>query len=936
MDPTTTLAGIKLLGKLLSLGLSSYHAAQGHGAELEKDLKAIQDLLASGEQAASLLPRQAPPRAQARLVALVTSAFGESWRLHFGPRFGLEGSRQLTRHFEAAVRWALLTPTATTGPAGQLEGLAELVRAPEQTAYFRALWQAFCLRRLPDLEVQYERPLIEPASGEDRRRFEATFRRACTEALAVPGMRELRDTLIELAGERTQLVRHLLLSDLATWGERHVFGNISHHAALPLMPLDGMYVEPRATLRGRRDDPARPVLQRLAELLGTHHIVVVTADFGHGKSLTSRRLARDLARSCLEDPARQAAELELPVFIKCLDALTSDAFELRRMVQRAQWAQLQALSVSLTDSDPALEPPPAGQKTLFLIDGLDEVAFIERGIVRLFDHLRGQVVGRHRAIIFSRPYVLPSELEQWGIPVLELAPFDASGLGGGQVGDWLARWNHHSQRPPVELAEVQARGLLELAQTPILLFMIAYTWGEVDLGAPAESRAQREDGSALPRWQLQEAQTIAQWRQRDRLYEAFFRAIAWGKHRFDKDRHPQVVQAAGRIRERLTDSGRLAGPAFTQGRTPGEDGSRPEGEPQVEAMLWLMARVAWEGLCLEQQGEPLTLRHVENLLADELGIKEGSTQKLVCDGLLLALQADLAHGSQRILYGHKSFREFLVARCWESHLSCLVGAEDSVGGRRALSPLMVLQRGRLLSRENNNFLFLRARLAAWPRRARLSLHRFAERCFNDETIAPAPNSVQSVSPSLRSDCRLYLREAALAIGSAIVEAGGVQAEDPWTLRSLLAGFWARGQSVVIWAPGLQSEGARLSEADLTRAELAGANLRGAHLREARLVSADLTEATLSEAKLLLANLGGATLVRAELRTAELQLAVLARCDLQGALVGQTLLAVQSLRGAVLDESQLAYLASFGDDVKGILAQIRDTDPIQSDSAAAPV
>lgn len=134
------------------------------------------------------------------------------------------------------------------------------MRAPEQTAYFRALWQAFCLRPLPDLEVQYERPLIEPASGEDRRRFEATFRRACAEALAVPGMRELRDTLIELASERTQLVRHLLLSDLATWGERHVFGNISHHAALPLMPLDGMYVEPRARLRGRRDDPARPVL----------------------------------------------------------------------------------------------------------------------------------------------------------------------------------------------------------------------------------------------------------------------------------------------------------------------------------------------------------------------------------------------------------------------------------------------------------------------------------------------------------------------------------------------------------------------------------------------------------------------------------------------------------------------------------------------------
>jgi len=50
--------------------------------------------------------------------------------------------------------------------------------------------------------------------------------------------------------------------------------------------------------------------------------------------------------------------------------------------------------------------------------------------------------------------------------------------------------------------------------------------------------------------------------------------------------------------------------------------------------------------------------------------------------------------------------------------------------------------------------------------------------------------------------------------------------------------------------------------------------------------------------------------------------VLAGGDLQGALLSKTLLAVQSLSGAVLDESQLAYLTSFGDDVKDALTQIR--------------
>ena len=61
-------------------------------------------------------------------------------------------------------------------------------------------------------------------------------------------------------------------------------------------------------------------------------LVVVTADFGHGKSLTARALARDLAREYLTG-AEPGPSLPMPVFIKCVDDLTSQDLDVRKMIQ---------------------------------------------------------------------------------------------------------------------------------------------------------------------------------------------------------------------------------------------------------------------------------------------------------------------------------------------------------------------------------------------------------------------------------------------------------------------------------------------------------------------------------------------------------------------------------------------------------------------------
>jgi hypothetical protein len=69
-------------------------------------------------------------------------------------------------------------------------------------------------------------------------------------------------------------------------------------------------------------------------------------------------------------------------------------------------------------------------------------------------------------------------------------------------------------------------------------------------------------------------------------------------------------------------------------------------------------------------------------------------------GLILALQADLHSGNHTILFGHQSFREFLVGRHWALLLQRIVRHGDR-GGR--LSMLML--GGRLLG-YNKSFDFL--------------------------------------------------------------------------------------------------------------------------------------------------------------------------------------------------------------------------------------
>lgn len=127
-------------------------------------------------------------------------------------------------------------------------------------------------------------------------------------------------------------------------------------------------------------------------------------------------------------------------------------------------------------------------------------------------------------------------------------------------------------------------------------------------------------------------------------------------------------------------------------------------------------------------------------------------------------------GRDHVHFGHKSFREFLVARYWADRLRKLAQGRDLDWDERARD----LVGARLLVKEERSFAYLRQILRAsserkasplaWTPELRMRVREWAERCFNNENQQFASSNE---STRLWDDQRALMREAALAIGSAI-------------------------------------------------------------------------------------------------------------------------------------------------------------------------
>jgi uncharacterized protein YjbI with pentapeptide repeats len=589
-------------------------------------------------------------------------------------------------------------------------------------------------------------------------------------------------------------------------------------------------------------------------LLERHPIVVVRADFGHGKSLTARTVAWRAAQSYLQNK-KSSVDIFRPVFVKCAEDFESHADELGKVLKRAEWRLARALGLDVSLDDIAFEKPSAG-KVLYLIDGLDEVALGEQEVKSLFLRMKEKSSKQCRFIVFTRPAALGHGVHLRDVPILDLQPFSCENgydeLPGGQVGKWLRLWaGMMNQSSAITVEDLRSRGLLEISGTPILLFMIAFTWDEYRGGR---------------------ASLVA-------IYESFFRQIARGKHEQDRDRNRPIAEASAEILRRLIELGHVDS----------------EAEPP-EAMLWLMSRVAWKSRCLEDsewlEGRKRVLRiyDVQKILEEELEIQgDARLERVIQLGVLLALQADLEEGNARILFGHQSFREFLVGRYWAGELRRRMRGGDRNWERVKDEPLL---QGRLLGKEDASFRFLSEHTGTWSLSEREHLFRWAEDCFNDERLVEGASA-------FREDRRVLLREAALAIGSSLLPTQGIHARHPWTLRSVLAWFWMLSQEPMILAPKFQSPGADLSNADLGGADLRESDLSGAKIMFANLDASDLSGANLTDVAAY-----GVSMDRVNLRSAILQGANLSGASLCSVVLSKAEMVEANLRGANMTSAEL--------------------------------
>ena len=827
----------KLLGPLLNLANATRKLGEPLRAN-DSAHKALVEMFEKREGVAQAYPDRLSPAAGARHIELVLLAFGlafkrtwagwdryaqslrpSSWHDRFF-RGADEQARQ--RQIQAALSVALSAPELPPEgalSAQALDPLSAFLGSPLGTPFYRRLWEAFT-QTIKTFEEQFAEPLLS-INGEERDQFERAFLLALEEALDSSTGQELRAAIGAMEHDKVTAFRRLILRDQANWGRKHVFGNVAQHQGLPAMPLVEMYVEPLAVFEQEPPEPVRSLVDRL---LSDHKIVVVTADFGHGKSLTARHLTCDWALEFLDSSTGISLDQKLPIFVKCVDDLKSGQLDLHHLVTKAQKRAADQLGISIKQKDDECKLPDPDQTTICLLDGLDEVLLSPSEVESLFDKLREEATDKHRMVVFSRPAAIPKPeyLQKHNIATVELKSFTDS-----QIDDWLVRWNRVSLRPPIVLPNGQLRSL---ARTPILLFMIAHTWDD-----------QSQSG------------TVG----RATTYQRFFRQIAKGKAEQDSDEHKLISDASEQLKSRLVKLDWLDAES-----------------DRVDAMLWLLARVAWRAHCLAQQGKRLKNYEVQKILRDELGLEDEQIERTVRIGLLVAIQADPHAEDHEILFGHKSFREYLVGQFWLNMLFKIVD-----GRRKSADCELRLMEGRLLGdSEDKSFDFLVELLKSLSEDKRNDVKKWAQKAFDREEME---------ARTLRDDRWYRVREAALSIGSHCIEGTGLTITDSLALRTLLASFFLRDERIDLRASFVNLSGAQLSGTNLSGADLSGAKLSGAKLMDANLIGADLSGAELSGAKLR-----GATLFEAKLMDAELSGA-----DLRGANLSEANLSEADFTGA---------------------------------------
>ena len=767
---------------------------------------------------------------------------------------------------EVTRAWGVCAETVPDPEEAAARGhaLDDWLKPPLSTPWGLALWATLTRRQTRGLAPWLSTP-------EERRAFERRFMAAWSLNTSTGEGDEIECAVLGLRELEAAQLREQLVAELATWGGRHVFGNQRAGAELqgmPWMSLEAVYVEPEVEWGQDRTRRRGPALKTLWETVQAHPLTLVTADMGLGKTLTARMFVRERALDWLE--AQDApGERWLPIYVRCADDMRVGRTELEELVASAwmrQWEERSGRKLRARDA--RLSLPREGTRVVIVLDGLDEVNLSHEEVQHLFQKLHDEECCETlRVVVFSRPGALPHD---HALPkeviTLAVKPFDEP-----RVNKWLVRWARLGQTGPSCVDAVKEPTIQSLLPTPVLLFMLAWTWHQHEGQLPGKAA----------------------------LYERFLRKVAQGKADHDRETHPVIFKASLDALARLKAEGHL-----------------PEEAAPEDAMLWMLGRVALEVHRREQQPKPggFKRRDVENLLNDVLKLGgDSDALGLISLACVLAMQADLRRDQPVLMFGHRSFQEFLVAWAWRAQLRRIVAAR---GEREREEEEEVLEGLLIQAPEDKTIHFLLELVQSEDTTQQGLLRDWAKGLVHDLRVGPLTGK-GAERRAADSDTRAPLALTAFAIGGTLSGEEGFVVSGPLPLRRVLAWAWLAQRQVRVVAPrvaGGDEKGWGLICANLSDADLTGADLSRAYLFRADLSGADLTGADLTGADFFRAYLSGANLTGADLSGADLYGAYLYETNLSGANLSGANLTGADLSGADSYDTNLSHSTLYSADL----------------------
>lgn len=617
IEPTTA---VSLITIALSLIQSGQKAANDPDWSTVDDTKALVTLFKSIKELIGINKKLKDDKLDPidRLAAIhtmiITRAFHDALKDHLSLTQNKSGHRKLNKYIQNQLVEHEKKPTPCT-----ILSLHTWLSRPTFSTIYQTLW-SICSNAKQfgldeDLLIQIDE---DGQPGKSKQLFELAFYKhyaKYTDGALGKELKQLQDLPKDW---QKRFYRHLLLVNAMDFPNQSMFPN---DATGPT--LGQMYVQPDIKIDKNETMPPAPAISSLEKNCSGQKVSLVTADFGFGKSLTSRMFAAHLATQAVTGE-RPTESYPIPVRIICQHHMRSEVLNfatLQEAFKTACMEQISSLKKLSKTSD--LLPDLKDATFHLIIDGLDEIVVHSKACERFFEDLYEHCNDSLLITVFSRPGVIAQKVFDM-TDHNQLLHFKINRFNEEKTNAWLEKWNqfNNTQIPTDDFRKVLEEGLQNI---PIMLFMTATVWDEV----------KTKDGNYITR---------------AKLYERFVYAMARGKASKKTGEHGAIITASQKLLEVIEEK-------------------LPQEQPtEVDAMLWLMGRIAWKRFCLKaNKNRELKLIHIQTILEEELDIDDQDLD-IIKQGVCVATQTNMANNDQHIFFQHESFAEFFIAQFWINSL----------------------------------------------------------------------------------------------------------------------------------------------------------------------------------------------------------------------------------------------------------------------------